>query len=184
MKSWQLILIGVLFGLLAAGVVLLVVSPDRGKAVELPEPLPETGIAVDVGGAVVNPGVYQLPVGSRVEDAIEAAGGMLPEAYTEIVNMAGPLSDGSKVLVPLRSEKSEDGSPGEDADVEAGELVNINTADKDSLITLPGIGESKAEAIIAYRTENGPFTDPQELMEVSGIGPGIYEKLKDLITTY
>jgi competence protein ComEA len=184
MKSWHFILLGILFGLLAAGVILLVVMSNREKAVEHREPMPEAGIAVDVGGAVTNPGVYQLPVGSRVEDAIEAAGGMLPEAYTEIVNMAGPLTDGRKVLVPLKPAESEYGSSTEATVGDSGGLININTADKAALMTLPGIGETKANAIIAYRTENGAFTDPEQLMEVNGIGPGTYDNLKDLITIY
>lgn len=185
MKAWQLVLMGVLFGLLAAGVVLLLVLPGRGEPVQLPESTVETGIAVDVGGAVAQPGVYRLPVGSRVSDAVEAAGGMLPEAYNEIVNMAGPLSDGSKVLVPVRPAGAASGADDEQAaSSEDGGLVNINTANKDALMSLPGIGETKAEAIIAYRTENGVFTAPEQIMDVPGIGPGIFDNLKDLITVY
>lgn len=184
MKSWQLVLMGVLFGLLAAGVVLLLVLPGRGEPIQLPESTVETGIAVDIAGAVASPGVYQLPVGSRVSDAVEAAGGMLPEAYTEIVNMAGPLSDGSKVLVPVRPVGASVTEDEEQALAEDGGLVNINTAGKEALMTLPGIGETKAEAIIAYRTENGVFTAPEQIMDVPGIGPGIFDNLKDLITVY
>lgn len=188
MKSWHLILIGLIFGLLATGIILLVSSPGRGQPVQLP-PAPTQGpIAVDVSGAVHHPGVYYLELGSRVEDAITAAGGFLPEAYTESINMAAPLSDGSKVLVPIYRENSSPEQSGQEAQnpetAQSNFPININTASKETLMQLPGIGETKAQAIIDYRTQHGPFTTPEQIMEVSGIGPVTFENLKDLITIY
>lgn len=186
MKTWQTLLFGLLTGLLAAGLILLVSSPRRGKPIELPQAPTPVPITVDVSGAVANPGVYLLPVGSRVEDAVNAAGGLLENAYAEVVNLAMPLQDGTKVLIPILPEPVDhqvDG--GQELNLAAAaSLVNINTASCEQLMSLPGIGESKARAIISYRENNGPFTTIEQIMNVSGIGPATFENLKDLITVY
>lgn len=186
MKAWQLVGVGLLCGLLAAGVIVLVSQPPRGHPVTLPEAPDVAGIRVDVSGAVANPGVYTLPPGSRVEDAVAAAGGVLADGLAEALNMAAPLSDGSKVLVPLKGAAVplvvDDGSSITESQITF--PININTANQDALMALPGIGETKAQAIIDYRTQHGPFTAPEDLMKVSGIGPATYDKLKDLITIY
>jgi len=188
MKSWQLIVVGLLCGLLAAGVILLVSSPRRGQQIVLPPAPTQAPIAVDVSGAVISPGVYFLEIGSRVEDAIEAAGGFLPEAFTESINLAAPLSDGSKVLVPIYPGNPPPDLIGQENQDSVGDTtsfpININTANKETLMLLPGIGEIKAQAIIDYRTQNGPFTELEQIQEVSGIGPVTFENLKDLITIY
>lgn len=187
MKPIYLVIFGILVGLLAAGAILLINSPGRGTPLELPPAPTQAPIVVDVSGAVAHPGVYQMPVGSRVEDAIEAAGGLLPEAYAETLNMAAPLTDGSKVLVPIWNEQPSSTGGGQTSagnTVQAGLPVNINTASLESLMSLPGIGEVKAQAIIDYRTEHGPFTAPEDIQNVHGIGPSTYENLKDLITIY
>ena len=188
-KPWQLVFFGLLLGLLAAGTILLVISPPRGNPVRLPAVPTLAPIAVDVSGAVQNPGVYFLDQGSRVEDAITAAGGFQTDAYTESINLAAPLTDGSKVLVPLRqnltnaSETSQD-PPDVDQAAQTVFPININTASKEILMQLPGIGEVKAQAIIDYRNQNGPFTSLEQIQEVSGIGPATFDKLKELITIY
>ena len=189
MKSWQLVVFGVLCGLLAAGLILLVSSPVRGTPLTLPPAPTQAPILVDVSGAVAQPGIYSLPASSRVKDAIEAAGGLLPEAFTASLNMAAPLSDGTKVLVPVTQEVRELSAESGENPVTASSSqtilpININTAPKQSLMELPGIGETKAQAIIDYRTQNGPFTSIEEIQNVSGIGPATFEKLKDLITIY
>ncbi|MBN2044215.1 MAG: ComEA family DNA-binding protein [Anaerolineales bacterium] len=185
---WQTILLSILGTAILIGAVLLASRQPRGQTITLPEAPPEAGITVDVDGAVALPGVYELPAGSRVEDAIEAAGGLLNEAYSESLNMAAPLSDGTKVLVPLRPPAAgisqDDITASDTTAYGSGFPININTADKNTLTALPGIGETKAQAIIDYRNENGPFTHPEQLMEVSGIGEATYQKLKDLITIY
>lgn len=188
MKSWHLILIGLLCGLLAAGIILLVSSPARGQPVRLPPAPTLSPIAVDVSGAVHRPGVYFLEAGCRVQDAIEAAGGFLPEAFTQTINMAAQLADGSKVLVPIIKvqDPSAPSSPDSPSQQTNQTLfpININTASKESLMQLPGIGETKAQAIIDYRTQHGPFTEAEQIQQVSGIGPATFENLKDLITIY
>lgn len=137
-------------------------------------------ITVHLVGAVVSPGVYHLPAGSRVFELLELGGGFTEEADQEGLNQARPLLDGEQVFVGLKGEIA--GSAGNSS---AGEgKVNINKAGVTELQTLPGIGEVKARQIIEYRDKNGFFTDPRELMDVSGIGEKTYSSLADLITIY
>lgn len=157
------------------------------EAASAPEATPEPEkIYVDVRGAVADPGVYVLESGSRVFQALEAAGGILPEGAGAYVNQARLLTDGQQVYVPTQEEaKRQEGSaPGllPDAGAEsagAGGKVNINTADETQLTTLSGIGPSKAQAIIAYREENGGFSSIEEIMNVQGIKEGTFGKIKD-----
>ncbi len=136
-------------------------------------------ICVYVCGAVVNPGVVRLPEDSRAEDALLAAGGFSEEARTDYVNLAARVSDGEKLYIPDRQEAEALLSS---ADAQASGLVNINTADAALLCTLPGIGESRARDIIAYREENGAFQSAEDIMKVSGIKESTYEKLSSRIT--
>lgn len=133
-------------------------------------------LVVYVCGAVQDPGVVALDADARVVDAILAAGGMTEDASETYVNLAARLTDGEKIYVPTRAEAAE-------LERAAAEQVkvNINTADKEELCTLPGIGESKAEDIIAYREKQGSFKNLEELMQVSGIKESLYEKLADRI---
>jgi competence protein ComEA len=191
MKPWQGILLGVLFGMCVGGAVVLAASPARGQPVELqllPTPAP---ISVHVAGAVVNPGVYRLPVASRVADAIQAAGGMRPEADPDLLNLASALQDGDRLWIPAKASATPAGRP-ENAGVVCVTVtpgpptqdhpLNINTASVDQIDLLPGIGPVKAAAIVAYRTQNGPFTSVEELLKVPGITMSIFESLKDLVT--
>lgn len=144
-------------------------------------------IYVDIGGAVCNPGVYALAADARVFEGIEAAGGLLPEACTKALNQAQLLTDGQKVYVPTEEEWEsadlEGAALSENPGAESTEdgLVNINTADAAKLCELPGVGESRAQAIIKYREENGPFTDIAQIQNVSGIKSGLFSKIRDLI---
>lgn len=147
-------------------------------------------IAVHVCGCVNNPGVYTLCTGARINDAVAAAGGFTPEADVNYLNLAGFLQDGVKVCVPSVDETKDLAGEGADvvssgmigigADVDDG-LVNINTATRDELMTLPGVGESKADAIIKYREENGGFETISQIMNISGIKDGLFNKIKDKI---
>lgn len=140
-------------------------------------------IAIHVSGAVLNPGVYELPEGSRANDAIEAAGGASEDAVPDALNLARVLSDGEQIIVPTVEEQErleEAAVAGQTLD--AGGKVNINTATVEQLDSLPGVGESTAQKIIADREENGPFGSPEDLKRVSGIGDKKYEDLADLIT--
>jgi competence protein ComEA len=133
---------------------------------------------------VPRPGVYALPKGARVQDAVSAAGGFLAEADKEFINLARVLEDGEFLEIPY----AEGFSPviptlaEFPAAPEATELININTASSFELETLPGIGPTTAQMIIDYREANGPFLSTEDIINVSGIGPGTYERIKDLIT--
>ena len=160
-------------------------------------------IYVDVCGAVANPGVFQLAAGSRVFQAIEAAGGYLPEAALTCVNRAGVLTDGQQLYIltqeemerqgldPAEMSRASDGqmngsagtgqNTGMTAQVQQDNRININTADEAQLTTLTGIGATRAQAIIAYREENGPFAAIEDIMNVQGIKEGTFAKIKDEI---
>ena len=139
----------------------------------------DTTIRVYVCGAVVNPGVVEIPQGSRVEDALKAAGGFAADAGREAVNLADWVSDGQKVYFPREGEAAEESAAQSQA---ASGLVNINTADAAQLCTLPGIGESRARDIISYREANGSFESCEDIMKVPGIKTAAYEKIRDKIT--
>lgn len=148
-----------------------------------------TKLIVHIDGAVMLPGVYELTDGSRVNDAIELAGGLTSEADTTTLNLAAKLTDGQKVTVPRIGESvvsSGDGGVASGQSLnssvsEAGGLVNINTATAEELDTLPGVGPSTAATIIQDREQSGPFTSIEDLMRISGIGEKKFAKLKDYI---
>ena len=142
----------------------------------------EKGIYVYVCGQIVRPGVYVLPQGSRICDLFELAGGFTQIAATDYWNQARLLTDGEMIYVPTVEEVKERPLENNTAtDTDDSDKVNINTASKEELMTLPGIGEARALAIIAYRKENGPFTSVEELKEVEGIKDGVFSKMKDYI---
>ena len=139
----------------------------------------ESGLVViHICGYVKNPGVYSLPADARAGDAVKAAGGFTAAADTEYINLAETLADGEKLRIPSKAEAAA-ASSGE-AGTDDG-LVNINTADAETLETLPGIGPAKAEAIIAYREEQGGFTVIEDIMLVPGIKEAAYSRIKDHI---
>jgi competence protein ComEA len=184
-KPIWLVLLGVMGGLLAAGALFLVARTPVGEAVELLPPPTTPPLVVYVTGAVCVPGVYHLPPGSRVEDALAAAGGLTAQANPESLNLAQVVTDGQRVQVPEQ--------PAETAPEILSEpitrgvepvsvLVNINTADQAELESLPEIGPHLASEIIAYREANGPFETVDELMDVTGIGTVILETIRELIT--
>lgn len=152
--------------------------PEETGEYSLPEAA-EEDIWVYVCGAVESPGVVCLSPGSRAADALEAAGGFSADAAAEAVNLAARVSDGEKLYFPTREEYQAQGAGQEAA---AGGLVNINTADAAQLCTLPGIGESRAADIIAYREANGGFGACEDIMRVSGIKESVYRKISDRIT--
>ena len=140
-------------------------------------------IFVYVCGAVQKPGVYELLPGQRICDSIAAAGGLSEQAAGDSLNQAEVLSDGQMLRV-LTTEEAAAATvqPGQEtAESSRDGRVDINTADASALMSLPGIGQSKADAIIAYRNEHGAFKAPEELMNISGIKEGVYQKIKDSI---
>lgn len=140
-------------------------------------------LVVDVKGAVKNPGIYRLPSEARMMDAITEAGGASKEADLDRVNLAAPLSDGMAIYIPKKGEENLP-IPGVEAGGEGsqGGKININTAGIDELQQLNGIGPSKAEAILRYREENGPFSTVEELTNVPGIGEKTLENLREQVT--
>ena len=144
----------------------------------------EAVIFVDIKGAVKNPGVYQMKVGDRVKDALEAAGGLTEEADSQKVNLAKRLEDQMVIVVPKVGEEAEEIPAGATSKEEAKEgKVNINTATVEELKTLKGVGEKKAEAIIEYRKKNGSFQTKEDLMKVRGIGKKLFESFQERIVT-
>ena len=193
MKNWWAVALGVVFGVLAAGVILLASQPPRGHPIELLPPPTPVPIQVHVSGAVTNPGVYALPPQSRVQDAIDAAGGFDEDADPSSLNLAALLEDGALIRVPAleptftpaprgAATPAETAPPAGEPAAPAPEMININTATQEELETLSGIGPVTARKIIEYRESNGPFTAIEEIQKVSGIGPVTFEKIKDFIT--
>ncbi len=155
------------------------VEEDENGAGGNTTPPSPVSIKVYVCGAVIAPGVVNIPQGSRVEAALNAAGGFAENAAKDKVNLAAWVTDGQMLYFPMEGEDYEE-LP-EIAESKNG-LVNINTANVAELCTLPGIGESRAADIIAYREENGGFVSGEDIMKVPGIKNAVYEKLKDKIT--
>lgn len=189
MKTILYIFLGILLGLLLAGGIWLTARPPQGESVELrPAPTPKP-IRVHIAGAIVRPGVYELPEDSRVLDVVEAAGGFVAEADKTALNLAAIVDDAERLDIPYVAGFTPEAESGfvvvstGTPSASAGEgLVNINTASLDELDTLPGIGPTTAQRIIDYRNENGPFGSIEDIVNVSGIGPATFEELKDLIT--
>lgn len=166
---------------IALTVVFLVVAEiDRrnAPAIEVSAPRANAVIQIEIRGAVVSPGVYRLREGDRVIDAIERAGGLLPEADLGSINQAGLLVDGQQITIPLRATEGAlpAGSPG------AIPLVDLNRATRAELMSLPGVGEVRATAIIDYRNLHGPFQSVDELLFVPGISSSLVESIKRLVT--
>lgn len=152
-------------------------------------------VVVHVAGAVLTPGVYELDSGSRVNDAVTAAGGLRSDADTSAINLAAPASDGSQVYIPVQGEAAPSSAggaevangsagtfPGADRGADVGGLVNINTASVEELQTLPKVGPVLAASIISWREQYGGFSSVDELDQVSGIGPATLEALRPLVT--
>ena len=146
---------------------------------------------VYICGSVVNPGVYYMDHGTRICDLVDTAGGMTEEACTSYWNLAEELYDGRMIYVPTAKEVEENLSPDmwkqnsgqtTEGNGSSSGKININTATKEQLMTLSGIGESKADSIIRYRTENGNFSAVEDITKVSGIGEAMLNKIKDDIT--
>ena len=146
----------------------------------------ENAVCVFVCGAVNAEGVYELPERSRVIDAVEAAGGYSDDADRTYVNQAEYVYDTQRIEIPTKEEAQmlreyERDAGADNASGRSDGRIDLNTADRQALMTLPGIGESKADRILEYRQAHGRFGSTEELMNVSGIGSGVYEKIKDYI---
>jgi competence protein ComEA len=175
-------LAGTLTGLLAAGILYLLVSQPRGQPVRLlPLPTPSP-FQVHVVGAVNAPGVYQLARGSIVQDALTAAGGPAAEANLAAINLAASLNDSQQVYVPYAGETPPPAASSGSSNMASADLhLNPNTATAPELERLPGIGPSLAQAIVEYRQSHGPFQRPEDLLQVPGIGPAKLGQIEGLI---
>jgi competence protein ComEA len=191
MKQAKLLLMGTIFGLLSSAIIIIIASPQHGKAMTL-IPLSTPGpIIVYVTGAVNKPGIYSLPIQSRVNDAIQAAGGMLDSADERLINLAARITDGERIVVneeknPTTSSYNQD-SPGNPDPIaiitpSVDFPIDINHASLEDFDRLPGIGPSRAQDIITYREINGPFKSIEDLTEIIGIGPAIFDQIKPYIT--
>ena len=137
-------------------------------------------VIVHVCGAVVSPGVYELPAGSRIVDAVDMAGGFLENADESYVNLADVPVDGEQIVIPTKEEALLLKQTTKAQGTLSGK-VNINTADKALLCTLPGIGETRADSIIEYRQKHGGFSAIEDIMQVSGIKESSFQKIKERI---
>ncbi len=180
--------------LLGAALLLLSLLPRLGLLQASPPPTPEildtlaefedteptgpTELVVYITGGVRYPDVYRLPVGTRVKDAVLAAGGLRPDAAADQINLAAPLTDAGHVHIPIFSDQP---APAADAPASQG-LLDLNQASLSDLEDLPGIGPALAERIVARRTEEGPFRNVEDLRGVTGVGEKLYGQIAPLVT--
>ena len=151
---------------------------------EKDEPLEQDLITVDVKGAVKSPGIYDLPVGSRVNDAVQKAGGLTEQADSKSLNLAQKVSDEALVYVPTKGEEaaSQQTGSGTASSTNKEKKINLNKASLEELKQVKGLGGKRAQDIIDHREANGKFKSVDELKKVSGIGAKTIEKLKDYVT--
>lgn len=158
-------------------------NPERASQTGAPQSTASSAvIVVHVAGKVRKPGIQALPLGSRVADAIAAAGGPKPGASLASLNLARRLNDGEQVLVGGPGQPAVPPASGVSAPADGAGPVSLNSADQASLEALPGIGPVTAEAIISYREQNGPFTSVEQLLDVKGIGEATLAELSPLVT--
>ena len=198
MRQIAYMLIGVLAGFILAGAIFMVTRLPGGEPIALQPSPTKAPIEVHVIGEVVRPGLYTLPEGSRVQDAIDAAGGLLAGMDTNSLNLAAKVEDGQQLkignvttLAGASGTNPATGAPfsvlptqpGLNPTNPSGDLIDINTASADELATLPGIGPTTAQNIINYRDQHGDFGTIEDIMNVPGIGPSTFDAIQDLITT-
>ena len=203
-KEYKIIVICTCLGLLVGGFFLLKPAPQTPvketnfqaevvavskdsvseKEVNKEEPLEQDLITVDVKGAVKSPGIYDLPVGSRVNDAVQKAGGLTEQADSKSLNLAQKVSDEALVYVPTKGEESasQQAGSGMASSTSKEKKVNLNKAGLEELKQVKGLGGKRAQDIIDHRETNGKFKSVDELKKVSGIGAKTIEKLKDYVT--
>ncbi len=191
MKNALYSLFGVVAGFVLAGVLFFVSRAPMGKPIVLQPAPTEAPLVVHVIGAVARPGLYKLPEGARAQDAIDAAGGLLTTANADTFNVAAKVEDGQQLEIPFKDglgpvDNSAFVLPNATeapltVDPANPDLLDLNSATLEELVTLPGIGPATAQKIIDYRDENGCFADPEELLNVSGIGEKTLSDIIDLV---
>jgi len=190
MKPLHYVLIGLFCGLIASAFIVLLNLPSRGVPIELITNNQKNTaaliqnldqITVHIDGQVNKPGLYNLPSGSRINDAIVLAGGLTENANLQLLNLASIIEDGQKIYIL----SSDEIAPTDSFTTKSGQIsnsVNINLANIEELVSLPGIGTTKAQAIIDYRNQHGPFMDKKDILLVPGIGDVIFDNIFNLIT--
>ena len=176
-------MVALLIAAVSGGIALLVVqSRDSSPGLEilLPTTTPTPELKVHVSGAVARPGVYTMAEGDRVEDALDAAGGLTGAANPSCLNLAQRVSDEARYHVVAEDEPCPTAPAAFAGGPDSDGRIDLNTATADELESLPGIGEVKAQAIVDYRELNGPFKSIKDVLEVSGIGAAILEGTRDL----
>ena len=171
---------GLLLGFLAVAILNMISEKPRGSPVILLPPPTLSPLRIHITGAVLEPGVYTLPPDSIVKDALQAAGGSLPNADVENINLAAPLLDGQQIYIASYQEATSTPETSTSSISTPSSRMNINTADAPELEYLPGIGPSLAQKIIEYRRDHGPFSSIDDLLMVPGIGPAKLEQIKEL----
>ena len=212
LRSISLAVLGALAGALVTAAVVLLARGDGNAPIQVLLPNPEetsgqtdsdgglrplgskdeANLKVDVRGAVRNPGVYTLPPGSRLEDAVGAAGGVTDEADSEAMHLSLRVHDegyyyigriGETPRPPIATALASTATGGQgSSEPGSGGVIDLNTASEELLGTLPGIGEVRANAIVEYRRQNGCFQSTSDVTKVTGIGSGTYENIRDLVT--
>ncbi|MBI2165370.1 MAG: helix-hairpin-helix domain-containing protein [Chloroflexi bacterium] len=176
----QIIVAVLLVATIAGAVAILLRQASLGPVeITLSAATPTTEMSVYVSGAVAQPGVYTLRPGDRLQQALEAAGGPLPQADLDRVNLALRVRDQDHFYIPRQGETATPAPPVL-SPVQA--RINVNTASAEELLRLPNIGETRAQAIVSYRESRGPFRTAEDLLKVPGIGPTILSAIRDLIT--
>mgnify|MGYP001049661741 CR=1 FL=1 len=199
MKQLYTIIFGIMIGLLAAGLILLISKPDQGQPITLnPAPTPtttsqpkptntETPFRVQISGEIIHPGIYEIPPYSRLETLVQIAGGLTEGADVNRVNLALLLDDGDYVFIPEENQDIPDIA--RNAPINSlissentfSYPININTATQEEFESLPGIGPTKAADIIEYRQKIGAFSSIEELVDIHGIGPVTLENLREYL---
>ncbi len=186
-KKYIIVIIPIVIILLLIVIKLIIISSnkveiedDENLDTSKEEYLDDEYYYVDIKGCIKNPGVYKLVKGSRVKDVIELAGGLTSDSDTSNINLAKIIED--EMVININSVNDNSGNNYSMNSNNLSDLININTASLEQLMTLSGIGESKARSIISYRKENGNFNEIEDITKVSGIGQALYEKIKDYIT--
>ncbi len=169
---WQQAAVFFLAGVIFTSIGFIIASPPRGKPIILTPALP-SNILVQVDGAVVDPGVYSISSGSRVQDAVSSAGGLTADARIDSLNLAKRVQDGEKITIPSNLQITT---------YSTNPLIDINLATLTELDQLPGIGKTRAQAIIDYRTKEGFFTSIDGLLNVPGISTDLFESIRELVT--
>lgn len=177
MSRWAAWLAGLVFGITLVVLVAIEIDERNAAPIEIEVAERSDEILIEIAGAVVNPGVYELDRGDRVVDLIDVAGGLLPIADTSALNQAAEAVDGSKVTIPFESDDTT-----ASASPETTQPIDLNRATADELMTLPGIGAVRAQAIVDFRLQHGPFESIDALTFVDGISLALLEEIRPFVT--